>query len=69
MSFCKILTIFSPLLAETHTDSGELVAVNQFSIFIIGAGGFGGKREAPNLKVCVCVCVKHVAYTSCYSTK
>lgn len=36
--------------AETRTESGELVAINQFSIFIIGAGGFGGKREAPNLK-------------------
>ena len=47
------LTTVYPPLAETHTDSGELVAINQFSIFIIGAGGFGGKREAPNLKVCV----------------
>ena len=38
-------------LAETKTERGELVAINQFSVFIIGAGGFGGKRQSPALKV------------------
>ena len=38
-------------LAETKTERGELVAINQFSVFIIGTGGFGGKRQSPALKV------------------
>ena len=29
-----------------------MVAVNQFSTFIIGAGGFGGKTKSDHLKVC-----------------
>ena len=37
--------------AETKTERGELVAINQFSVFIIGAGGFGGKRQSSALKV------------------
>ena len=37
--------------AETKTEGGEVVAINQFSVFIIGAGGFGGKRQSPALKV------------------
>ena len=36
---------------DTKTESGELVCTNQFAIFIIGAGGFGGKRSSPHVKV------------------
>ncbi|XP_048065393.1 peroxisomal multifunctional enzyme type 2 [Megalobrama amblycephala] len=33
------------VLLDVHTYSGgELVCYNQFSVFIVGAGGFGGKR-------------------------
>ena len=38
-------------VAETKTEEGELICRNQFVIFIIGVGGFGGKRSSENLKV------------------
>ncbi|KAA0714509.1 Peroxisomal multifunctional enzyme type 2 [Triplophysa tibetana] len=35
------------VLLEVHTYSGhELLCYNQFSVFIVGAGGFGGKRTS-----------------------
>ncbi|XP_055025065.2 peroxisomal multifunctional enzyme type 2 [Misgurnus anguillicaudatus] len=35
------------ILLDVHTYSGqELVCYNQFSVFIVGAGGFGGKRTS-----------------------
>ncbi|CAM4719917.1 unnamed protein product [Leuciscus chuanchicus] len=35
------------VLLDVHTYSGgELVCYNQFSLFIVGAGGFGGKRTS-----------------------
>ncbi|KAL5482279.1 hypothetical protein EMCRGX_G022586 [Ephydatia muelleri] len=35
---------------DTKTEAGQLVCTNQFSIFINGAGGFGGKRASPHDK-------------------
>lgn len=35
---------------ESFDESGDLVAFNQFTIFMVGAGGFGGKRDSPNMK-------------------
>jgi 3-hydroxyacyl-CoA dehydrogenase/3a,7a,12a-trihydroxy-5b-cholest-24-enoyl-CoA hydratase len=35
---------------ETKNEAGELLCVNQFSTFIMGAGGFGGKRSSPHAK-------------------
>uniref|UniRef100_A0A671MPP6 Peroxisomal multifunctional enzyme type 2 n=1 Tax=Sinocyclocheilus anshuiensis TaxID=1608454 RepID=A0A671MPP6_9TELE len=35
------------ILLDVHTYSGrELVCYNQFSVFVVGAGGFGGKRKS-----------------------
>uniref|UniRef100_A0A672KGM4 Hydroxysteroid (17-beta) dehydrogenase 4 n=1 Tax=Sinocyclocheilus grahami TaxID=75366 RepID=A0A672KGM4_SINGR len=35
------------ILLDVHTYSGrELVCYNQFSVFVVGAGGFGGKRTS-----------------------
>ncbi|NXU51627.1 DHB4 enzyme, partial [Turnix velox] len=40
------------LLIDVHTYCGkELVCYNQFSLFFIGAGGFGGKRTSEKAKV------------------
>ena len=40
---------------ETKNEAGELLCVNQFSTFIMGAGGFGGKRSSPHAKVQQCM--------------
>ncbi|XP_068167284.1 peroxisomal multifunctional enzyme type 2 isoform X2 [Antennarius striatus] len=37
---------------NTYSD-GELVAYNQFSVFVVGAGGFGGKRTSEKAKAAV----------------
>lgn len=38
--------------SSVHTYSGdELIAFNQFSVFVIGAGGFGGNRTSNKAKV------------------
>lgn len=29
----------------------DLICYNQFSVFVVGAGGFGGKRSSPKAKV------------------
>ena len=49
---------------DTKTEDGELLSVNQFSTFIVGAGGFGGKRSSPHVKVgvhtpTVAVCIHY----------
>lgn len=36
---------------ETKDETGELLSINQFSTFIVGAGGFGGKRTSQHAKV------------------
>lgn len=47
------LTTSAPALGETKTETGEVVAINQFVTFIIGAGNFGGKRSSDTIIVCV----------------
>ena len=42
---------------ETKNEEGELLCVNQFSTFVMGAGGFGGKCSSPHAKVQQCTCV------------
>uniref|UniRef100_A0AAQ5XTA7 Hydroxysteroid (17-beta) dehydrogenase 4 n=1 Tax=Amphiprion ocellaris TaxID=80972 RepID=A0AAQ5XTA7_AMPOC len=42
------------ILLDVHTYSGgELVCYNQFSVFVVGAGGFGGKRTSEKAKASV----------------
>lgn len=42
------------LLLDVHTyNEGDLVCFNQFSLFVVGAGGFGGKRTSDKVKVTV----------------
>uniref|UniRef100_A0A803SP04 Hydroxysteroid 17-beta dehydrogenase 4 n=1 Tax=Anolis carolinensis TaxID=28377 RepID=A0A803SP04_ANOCA len=42
------------LLLDVHTYSGkDLVCYNQFAVFVVGAGGFGGKRSSEKGKVTV----------------
>ncbi|MBN3310730.1 DHB4 enzyme, partial [Amia calva] len=42
------------ILLDVHTyDGRELVCYNQFSLFIVGAGGFGGKRVSDKAKATV----------------
>ncbi|KAI1900244.1 hypothetical protein AGOR_G00048000 [Albula goreensis] len=39
------------ILLDVHTYNGnELICYNQFSLFIVGAGGFGGKRTSDKAK-------------------
>lgn len=42
------------ILLDVHTyHEGDLVCFNQFSLFVVGAGGFGGKRTSDKVKVTV----------------
>lgn len=42
------------LLLDVHTyNEGDLVCFNQFSLFVVGAGSFGGKRTSDKVKVTV----------------
>ncbi|KAG8130802.1 hypothetical protein E2320_017384 [Naja naja] len=42
------------LLLDVHTYHGkDLLCYNQFSVFVVGAGGFGGKRSSEKAKVTV----------------
>uniref|UniRef100_A0A3Q1EGG2 Peroxisomal multifunctional enzyme type 2 n=1 Tax=Acanthochromis polyacanthus TaxID=80966 RepID=A0A3Q1EGG2_9TELE len=42
------------ILLDVHTYNGsELVCYNQFSVFVVGAGGFGGKRTSEKAKASV----------------
>ncbi|XP_030832764.1 peroxisomal multifunctional enzyme type 2-like [Strongylocentrotus purpuratus] len=36
--------------ANSYDENNELVIVNQNVVFLVGAGGFGGKRSSPHLK-------------------
>lgn len=39
------------ILLDVNTYCGkELICYNQFSVFVVGAGGFGGKRSSPKAK-------------------
>lgn len=35
---------------ETFNEKKEKVAFNQFSIFVVGAGNFGGKRTSDSIR-------------------
>ena len=41
--------------ATSYDDSGEAVCFNQFSIYIGGAGGFGGKKRSEHAKPLVAI--------------
>ncbi|XP_032873376.1 peroxisomal multifunctional enzyme type 2 [Amblyraja radiata] len=42
------------ILLDVHTyNERDLVCFNQFSLFVVGAGGFGGKRTSDKVKVTV----------------
>uniref|UniRef100_A0A8C6DW45 Peroxisomal multifunctional enzyme type 2 n=1 Tax=Moschus moschiferus TaxID=68415 RepID=A0A8C6DW45_MOSMO len=44
------------ILVDVYTYSGEeLICYNQFSIFVVGSGGFGGKRTSDKAKAAVAV--------------
>ncbi|XP_057644594.1 peroxisomal multifunctional enzyme type 2 [Chionomys nivalis] len=44
------------IVIDVHSYSGkELICYNQFSIFVVGSGGFGGKRTSEKLKAAVAV--------------
>ncbi|XP_053423480.1 peroxisomal multifunctional enzyme type 2 isoform X2 [Nycticebus coucang] len=44
------------LLMDVYSYSGEeLICYNQFSIFVVGSGGFGGKRTSDKIKVAVAI--------------
>uniref|UniRef100_A0A3Q2Z173 Hydroxysteroid (17-beta) dehydrogenase 4 n=1 Tax=Hippocampus comes TaxID=109280 RepID=A0A3Q2Z173_HIPCM len=56
------------ILLDVNTYSGaELLCFNQFSVFVVGAGGFGGKRTSEKAKVCSILCfydntIRHEEY-------
>ena len=50
------------LSVDTRNKAGELLSVNQFSTFIVGAGGFGGKRSSEHAKV---LCIVHCTHQHC----
>ncbi|XP_061480659.1 peroxisomal multifunctional enzyme type 2 isoform X2 [Rhineura floridana] len=42
------------IVLDVHTYSGkDLLCYNQFSVFVVGAGGFGGKRSSEKAKITV----------------
>ncbi|KAL1773429.1 peroxisomal multifunctional enzyme type 2 [Sigmodon hispidus] len=44
------------IVMDVNTYSGkELICYNQFSVFVVGSGGFGGKRTSEKLKAAVAV--------------
>uniref|UniRef100_A0A8D2JL50 Peroxisomal multifunctional enzyme type 2 n=1 Tax=Sciurus vulgaris TaxID=55149 RepID=A0A8D2JL50_SCIVU len=44
------------ILMDVYSYSGkELICYNQFSLFLVGSGGFGGKRTSEKLKVAVAI--------------
>ncbi|XP_047411388.1 peroxisomal multifunctional enzyme type 2 [Sciurus carolinensis] len=44
------------ILMDVYSYSGkELICYNQFSLFLVGSGGFGGKRTSEKLKVTVAI--------------
>ena len=55
VAFLCVFILF--LSVDTRNKAGELLSVNQFSTFIVGAGGFGGKRSSEHAKVlCIVLC-------------
>uniref|UniRef100_A0AAQ5XBV0 Peroxisomal multifunctional enzyme type 2 n=1 Tax=Amphiprion ocellaris TaxID=80972 RepID=A0AAQ5XBV0_AMPOC len=60
----QYLELYKPLPTSGNSslviDGGELVCYNQFSVFVVGAGGFGGKRTSEKAKVCF-------PYLSCFA--
>ena len=50
------------LSVDTRNKAGELISVNQFSTFIVGAGGFGGKQSSEHAKV---LCIVHCTHQLC----
>uniref|UniRef100_A0AAQ4P4R6 Hydroxysteroid (17-beta) dehydrogenase 4 n=1 Tax=Gasterosteus aculeatus aculeatus TaxID=481459 RepID=A0AAQ4P4R6_GASAC len=48
----QYLELYKPLPTSVKTFSGDqLICFNQFSVFVVGAGGFGGRRTSDNAKV------------------
>lgn len=48
------------ILVDVHSYSGkELICYNQFSVFVVGSGGFGGKRTSDKIKEAVAVPNRH----------
>lgn len=45
------MTILFPCLSVNTYCGNDLVCYNQFSLFFVGAGGFGGKRTSEKAKV------------------
>ena len=41
----------------TTDENDQVICKNQFSVFVIGMTGFGGKRKSSLEKVCLCVCM------------
>ncbi|MGH0180142.1 UNVERIFIED_CONTAM: hypothetical protein FKN15_021100 [Acipenser sinensis] len=47
----QYLELYKPLPTSVHTyDEKDLLCYNQFSLFIVGTGGFGGKRTSEKAK-------------------
>uniref|UniRef100_A0A3Q2LE65 Peroxisomal multifunctional enzyme type 2 n=1 Tax=Equus caballus TaxID=9796 RepID=A0A3Q2LE65_HORSE len=52
----QYLELYKPLPRTVYSYSGnELLCYNQFSLFLVGSGGFGGKRTSDKMKVAVAV--------------
>ncbi|XP_036884893.1 peroxisomal multifunctional enzyme type 2 [Sturnira hondurensis] len=48
------------ILLDVHSYSGkELICYNQFSLFVVGSGGFGGKRTSDKVKEAVAIPNRH----------
>ncbi|KAJ8787872.1 hypothetical protein J1605_022673 [Eschrichtius robustus] len=53
---CDFDNATKPQRIQVYSYSGEeLICYNQFSIFVVGAGGFGGKRTSDKAKVAVAI--------------
>eukprot|EP00069_Balaena_mysticetus_P000958 bmy_14950T0 len=52
----QYLELYKPLPRAVYSYSEEeLICYNQFSIFVVGSGGFGGKRTSDKAKVAVAI--------------
>ncbi|KAF6124783.1 hydroxysteroid 17-beta dehydrogenase 4 [Phyllostomus discolor] len=48
------------ILVDVHSYSGkELICYNQFSLFVVGSGGFGGKQTSDKVKEAVAIPNRH----------
>lgn len=67
MSDAIELKLFHTLLLcslQVYTYSGkDLLCYNQFSVFVVGAGGFGGKRSSEKAKVNRSFSLAHIVDT------